>query len=84
MSEQEKLFYRKELASKLITTMNKVLDFREKEMVKLRFGLNDGAARTLEEISFIFKVTRERSRQIISKAIRKIQHYGCRSDKNAK
>ena len=47
---------------------------REEMVLKLRFGLEDGRARTLEEVGKEFKVTRERIRQIEAKALRKIRH----------
>lgn len=47
---------------------------REKEVLRLRFGLDDGKARTLEEVGQKFKVTRERIRQIEAKALRKLRH----------
>jgi len=47
---------------------------REREVLKLRFGLEDGYPRTLEEVGHIFDVTRERIRQIESKALRKLKH----------
>ncbi|MFA4986001.1 MAG: RNA polymerase sigma factor RpoD [Candidatus Brocadiia bacterium] len=50
------------------------LSYREREIVKLRYGLNDGYAYTLEEVGRKFKVTRERVRQIEAKALRKLQH----------
>ena len=50
------------------------LTFREREIVRLRFGLVDGYAYTLEEVGNIFKITRERARQIEAKAVRKLQH----------
>ena len=43
-------------------------------MLRLRLGLTDGSARTLEEVGQIFGVTRERIRQIENKAIRKLRH----------
>ncbi|MEM1062070.1 MAG: sigma-70 family RNA polymerase sigma factor [Planctomycetota bacterium] len=52
----------------------KSLTFREREIIKLRYGLNDGYSYTLEETGRIFKVTRERIRQIESKALKKLQH----------
>ena len=48
------------------------LSDREQEVLRLRFGLNDGRARTLEEVGKEFNVTRERIRQIEAKALRKI------------
>ena len=49
------------------------LNYREREIIKLRYGLTDGYAYTLEEVGKIFCVTRERVRQIETKAIRKLQ-----------
>jgi RNA polymerase primary sigma factor len=49
------------------------LNYREREILKLRYGLADGYAYTLEEVGKIFSVTRERVRQIESKAVRKLQ-----------
>ena len=45
-------------------------------MLKLRFGIEDGRTRTLEEVGKEFNVTRERIRQIEAKALRKIRHPG--------
>jgi hypothetical protein len=50
------------------------LSFREREIIRLRFGLADGYAYALEEVGRIFSVTRERVRQIEAKAVRKLQH----------
>ena len=47
---------------------------REQKVLELRFGLKDGRARTLEEVGRVFKVTRERIRQIEAKALRKLRH----------
>ncbi len=52
----------------------KTLTYREREIIKLRYGLQDGYTYTLEEVGRIFKVTRERVRQIEAKAVRKLQH----------
>ena len=52
----------------------KSLTYREREIIKLRYGLGDGYTYTLEEVGRIFKVTRERVRQIEAKAVRKMQH----------
>jgi len=51
----------------------KTLNYREREILRLRYGLADGYAYTLEEVGKIFSVTRERVRQIESKAVRKLQ-----------
>jgi RNA polymerase primary sigma factor len=50
------------------------LSFREREIVKLRYGIGGGYTFTLEEVGRRFKVTRERVRQIEAKALRKLQH----------
>ena len=56
------------------------LNYREREILRLRFGLADGYAYTLEEVGQVFSVTRERVRQIESKAVRKLQQpFRCRS-----
>ncbi|HOV68720.1 MAG TPA: RNA polymerase sigma factor RpoD [Clostridia bacterium] len=47
---------------------------REEKVLRLRFGLDDGRARTLEEVGKVFNVTRERIRQIEAKALRKLRH----------
>jgi RNA polymerase primary sigma factor len=51
-----------------------LLSEREREVLQLRFGLDDGRYRTLDEVGREFKVTRERIRQIESKALRKLRH----------
>jgi RNA polymerase primary sigma factor len=56
------------------------LNYREREIIRLRYGLADGYSYTLEEVGKIFSVTRERVRQIESKAVRKLQQpYRSRS-----
>ena len=57
-----------------IEELLKTLTFREREIVRLRYGLADGYCYTLEEVGRIFKVTRERVRQIEAKAVAKLQH----------
>ncbi|MCH8005072.1 MAG: RNA polymerase sigma factor RpoD [Planctomycetes bacterium] len=57
-----------------INDILKTLTYREREILKLRYGIGDGYTYTLEEVGRIFKVTRERVRQVESKAIRKLQH----------
>ena len=61
------------LKEQLEEVMN-TLTPREAKVLKLRFGLEDGKARTLEEVGREFKVTRERIRQIEAKALRKLRH----------
>ena len=50
------------------------VNYREREIIRLRYGLADGYAYTLEEVGKIFSVTRERVRQIEAEAVRKLQH----------
>jgi RNA polymerase primary sigma factor len=57
-----------------IETLLKTLTYREREIIRLRYGLVDGYSYTLEEVGRIFKVTRERVRQIEAKAVRKLQN----------
>ena len=60
---------KEELSGVLLT-----LTEREEKVLRLRFGLDDGQCRTLEEVGQIFNVTRERIRQIEAKALRKLRH----------
>jgi RNA polymerase primary sigma factor len=57
-----------------IDSLLKTLTYREREIIRLRYGLTDGFSYTLEEVGRIFKVTRERVRQIESKAVAKLQN----------
>ena len=57
-----------------IDELLQTLTYREREIVRLRYGLADGYCYTLEEVGRIFKVTRERVRQIEAKAVAKLQH----------
>jgi RNA polymerase primary sigma factor len=57
-----------------IDSLLKTLTFREREIIRLRYGLTDGYTYTLEEVGRIFRVTRERVRQIEAKAVKKLQH----------
>ncbi len=61
------------LKEQLIEVLDTLTD-REQKVLKLRFGLEDGRARTLEEVGKEFEVTRERIRQIEAKALRKLRH----------
>ncbi|MBI4614670.1 MAG: RNA polymerase sigma factor RpoD [Planctomycetes bacterium] len=63
-----------EMLKDKIAAVLETLDFREREIIKLRYGLGSGYTYTLEEVGKIFKVTRERVRQIEAKAVRKLQH----------
>ena len=63
-------FLRRGEVDKVLATLTD----REAKIVKLRFGIDSGCPRTLEEVGYIFKVTRERVRQIEAKAIRKLRH----------
>jgi RNA polymerase primary sigma factor len=62
-----------EMLRRRINKVLKTLSYREREIIKLRYGLGDGYSYTLEEVGLIFKVTRERIRQIEAKAVRKLQ-----------
>lgn len=61
------------LKEQLIDVLDTLTD-REQKVLRLRFGLDDGRARTLEEVGKEFNVTRERIRQIEAKALRKLRH----------
>jgi RNA polymerase primary sigma factor len=63
-----------EMLREKIEALLKTLTYREREIIRLRYGLGDGYTYTLEEVGRIFKVTRERVRQIEAKAVRKLQH----------
>ncbi|MGB2807336.1 MAG: sigma-70 family RNA polymerase sigma factor [Sedimentisphaerales bacterium] len=63
-----------EMLKERIDIILKTLSYREREIIKLRYGIGDGYTYTLEEVGRIFKVTRERVRQVEAKAIRKLQH----------
>ena len=63
-----------EMLKDKIEQVLKTLTYREREIIKLRYGLGDGYTYTLEEVGRIFKVTRERVRQIEAKAVKKLQH----------
>ncbi|HNX00267.1 MAG TPA: RNA polymerase sigma factor RpoD, partial [Candidatus Cloacimonadota bacterium] len=62
------------LLKKQVDELLKTLSTREERVIRLRFGIDDGYHRTLEEVGNIFNVTRERIRQIEDKALRKLRH----------
>jgi len=64
----------RELLKDALNTVLETLSPREKKVLVMRFGLEDGKPKTLEEVGREFKVTRERIRQIEAKAIRKLKH----------
>ncbi len=57
-----------------INTVLSTLPAREQKVIRMRFGLDDGYSHTLEEVGYVFKVTRERIRQIEAKALRRLRH----------
>ena len=63
-----------EMLKEKIESVLETLTYREREILKLRFGIGDGYTYTLEEVGNRFMVTRERVRQIEAKAVRKLQH----------
>jgi RNA polymerase primary sigma factor len=63
-----------DLLKQRIAAVLESLNYREREIIRLRYGLADGYTYTLEEVGKIFAVTRERVRQIEAKAVRKLQH----------
>ncbi|MFB6355504.1 MAG: sigma-70 family RNA polymerase sigma factor, partial [bacterium] len=63
-----------ELLKDQLEDVLKSIDWREEQVIRLRFGLDDGYERTLEEVGNMFKVTRERIRQIENKALKKLRH----------
>lgn len=63
-----------ELLKKQINAILDTLSEKERKVINLRFGLQDGYSKTLEEVGYIFNVTRERIRQIEAKALKKLRH----------
>lgn len=70
---QEEYLYKNLLREDLEKVLNS-LSHRERDVIRLRYGFDDGRMKTLEEIAYIFNETRERIRQIEAKAIRKLRH----------
>ena len=71
--------FNQELLKNRLADVMQTLNHREREILRMRYGLTDGYAYTLEEVGRIFSVTRERVRQIEAKAVRKLQQpYRCR------
>lgn len=69
----EECIYEKDLKERLDAVL-KTLTEREERVIRMRFGLDDGRAKTVEEVGRMFNVTRERIRQIEAKALRKLRH----------
>jgi len=63
-----------EMLKDKIESVLKTLTYREREIIKLRYGIGDGYTYTLEEVGRIFRVTRERVRQIKEKALSRLRH----------
>ena len=63
-----------EMLKEEISDVLLTLTEREEQVLRLRFGLDDGSSKTLEEVGQMFGVTRERIRQIEAKALRKLRH----------
>jgi RNA polymerase primary sigma factor len=71
--------FNQQLLKNRLADVMQSLNHREREILRMRYGLTDGYAYTLEEVGKIFSVTRERVRQIEAKAVRKLQQpYRCR------
>lgn len=62
------------LLNEQIVKVLSTLPAREQKVIRMRFGLDDGYSHTLEEVGYVFKVTRERIRQIEAKALRRLRH----------
>jgi RNA polymerase primary sigma factor len=62
------------LLKRQVDEVLRTLTTREERVIRLRFGIDDGYHRTLEEVGNIFNVTRERIRQIEDKALKKLRH----------
>jgi RNA polymerase primary sigma factor len=62
------------LLQELITDVLNTLPMKEQKVLRMRFGLDDGYSHTLEEVGYVFNVTRERIRQIEAKALRRLMH----------
>ena len=62
------------LLQELIDEVLYTLPEKEQKVLRMRFGLDDGYSHTLEEVGYVFNVTRERIRQIEAKALRRLKH----------
>jgi RNA polymerase primary sigma factor len=65
------------LGARMRELLDRNLSWREREIIKLRYGLGDGYNYSLEEVGYIFHVTRERIRQIEARALRKLRDPSC-------
>jgi len=63
-----------EMLKDRIEAVLKTLTCREREIIRLRYGIGDGYTYTLEEVGRIFKVTRERVRRVEARALRRLRH----------
>lgn len=75
-SEPTQEMSRQHLRERIDAVMSRLTD-RERKILDLRYGLNNGEPHTLQEVGHIMQVTRERVRQIEAKAVRKLQSRGC-------
>ena len=78
----EKLAGESQIREQIESLLTSTLDAREEKVIRLRFGLDDGDPKTLEEVGKMFNITRERIRQIEAKALNKLRHPS-RSEKLA-
>jgi len=76
MTDKASFVYLQDQLEKVLSTLTE----REEEILRLRFGMDDGMPKTLEEVGVVFSLTRERIRQIEKKALKKMRHRS-RSDK---
>ncbi|MBN2215868.1 MAG: sigma-70 family RNA polymerase sigma factor [Pirellulales bacterium] len=75
-NNRQREMYHRALRSGLSEALGELTD-RERELIRMRYGLGDGCPRTLKSVGQQFQVTRERARQIEASAMRKLQHPSC-------